>query len=166
MKQKTKALVLELCIFACKQSHFLFVPLVLMFAPCIGHAGATMLNATNDNRLRPTAAFTPELNPNAFWVDSTICTVVIKTPIEINKPIRSGTPIDQIANMPAICTSNSGQSVSENGVRTLLNSGFRVKGVSHSVTALGALADGKVELLLSAVFALERPEGMIPGLTR
>lgn len=114
----------------------------------------------------------PEQNANAFWVDSTVCSVVLKTTIDALKPIQQGaTPLDTLAARPATCSSNiTGQTMQAAGVRGLLAAGFRVNSVSHAVTPLYSSADARVELLLSAVFALERPQTtsavVVPGSVR
>lgn len=112
------------------------------------------------------AVLGPELQPRAFWVDSSVCTVLVKAPIDVARPLQAGTPIDLLATMPAICTSSvTGQAPVPGGVRSLLVAGFRITAVSHTVSALpvaasaaGAPAEGRVELLISAIFALERPQ--------
>ncbi len=107
-----------------------------------------------------------EINTNAFYVDSSVCTVVIKAPVEPGKPFQPGTPIDQLASLPAICTSSmTGQNTVQGGVRSQMINGFRVTGVSHAVTPLGILADGRQELLISMVIALERPQTALPVVT-
>lgn len=104
-----------------------------------------------------------EINTNAFYVDSSICTVVIKVPVEPGKPIQLGTPIDQLASLPAICTSSmTGQNTVQGGVRSQMNIGFRITGVSHAVTPIGIMTDGRQELLISMVVALERPQTVAP----
>ena len=104
-----------------------------------------------------------EINTNAFYVDSSVCTVVIKASVEPGKPIQPGTPIDQLASLPAICTSSmTGQNTVQGGVRSQMNIGFRITGVSHAVTPLGILSDGRQELLISMVIALERPQTVAP----
>ena len=104
-----------------------------------------------------------EINTQAFRVDSSLCTVVLKTSVEPGKPIQPGTPIDQLASLPAICTSNmTGQSTVPGGVRSQMMNGFRITGVSHSVTPLGLMSDGRQELLISMVVALERPQTVLP----
>ena len=114
----------------------------------------------------------PELQPRAFWVESSVCTVLVKAPIDATRPLQAGTPIDLLTSMPAICThSVTGQAPVPGGVRSLLMAGFRITAVSHTVSALpvaaaaaGTPADGRVELLISAIFALERPQASItPG---
>lgn len=106
------------------------------------------------------AALGPEVLPRAFWVDSTICTVLVKAPIDANKPLQAGTPIDLLTSMPAICTSSvTGQVPVPGGVRSLLVAGFRVTAVSHTVSPLPNTAgDSRVDLLISAIFSLERPQ--------
>lgn len=106
----------------------------------------------------------PETLATAFWVDSTVCSVVSKVPMDASKPILIGTPIDQFVSAPAICTSSvSGQNQVAGGVRNLLLQGFRITGVSHSVTPLATADVGKYELLLSAIFTLERPQSTNTG---
>jgi hypothetical protein len=102
----------------------------------------------------------PEQNANAFWVDSTVCSVVLKTSIDALKPIQQGaTPLDTLTAQPATCSSNiTGQTMQAAGIRALLAAGFRVNSVSHAVTPLHSSTDARVELLLSIVFALERPQ--------
>lgn len=115
------------------------------------------------------AVLGPELQPRAFWVESSVCTVLVKAPIDAARPLQAGTPIDLLASMPAICTSSvTGQAPVPGGVRSLLVAGFRITAVSHTVSALpvvaaaaGTPADGRVELLISAIFALERPQATI-----
>jgi hypothetical protein len=112
----------------------------------------------------------PELNPRAFWVDSSICTVVLKVPIDAAKPLAVGTPVDQLSSLPAVCASNvSGQTAVPGGIRSLLGQGFRVTAVSHALTALPGLALGaspgelRAELLITAIFCLERPQMAFPS---
>lgn len=126
-----------------------------LLAMALGHAGA--------------ATFGPELQPRAYWVESSVCTVLLKAPIDAARPLQTGTPVDLLATMPAICTSSvTGQAPVPGGVRSLLIAGFRITAVSHSVTALppastpaNGLADPKVELLVSAIFTLERPQAAV-----
>ncbi len=107
----------------------------------------------------------PEINPRAFWVESNICSIVIKVPIDAAKPLQVGTPFDQLASLPAICTGNvSGQAPVPGGVRSLLATGYRVVAVSHQVTALpGSTLDSRSEVLITALFSLERPQAQWPS---
>jgi hypothetical protein len=107
----------------------------------------------------------PEADTKAFWVESTVCTVVVKTPIDAVRPIQAGTPIDLLTSLPAICTSSvTGQNQVQGGIRSLLTAGFRVTGVSHQVAVLSpAGGDGKAELLISAILSLERQQLVAPG---
>jgi len=133
------------------------------------HAGVVTFPIVGEVRGGPATRvpLAPEINAQAFWVESAVCTLVLKTSIDIARPILSGTPIDQFSTLPATCALGTGAPVNwQGGVRALLGIGFRVKSVSHSVTNLGVVSDGKVELLLSAVFALERPDGSNPAMTR
>jgi hypothetical protein len=106
----------------------------------------------------------PLQDQSAFWVDSSVCTVVVKTSIDTTKGIQVGaTPFDSLTSLPAICISNvGGQTLVPNGVRYLMSMGFRIKSVSHTSTSLSNM-DNKVELLLSALFALERPQTIDPN---
>jgi len=103
---------------------------------------------------------TPSFDRSAFWVDTTICSVVLKTSIDAIKPLAPGTPIDQLSSLGAICTSNiSGQNLVTGGVRSLVAEGYRVTAMSHHVAVLApAAADGRAEVLISALFSLERPQ--------
>lgn len=111
-----------------------------------------------------------EVVPRAFFVDSSICTVLARAPIDTTKPLQAGTPLDLLVSMPTICTSNvSGQTAVQGGVRSLLAAGFRITAVSHQVTPLSSTpGDPRVELLITAVFGLERPQSQLalPGNTR
>jgi hypothetical protein len=101
----------------------------------------------------------PEQNNRAFYVDTTICSVVIKTSINPTASIQQGTPVDSLIGQPAICTSSvSGQSQISTGVRQLIGNGFRITGVSHAVTVLGQSTTDRSDLLISAIFTLERPQ--------
>jgi len=102
----------------------------------------------------------PVVDRSAFWVDSTVCSVVLKTSVDASKPLAPGTPIDQLSSLGAICISNiTGQNQVAGGVRSLLAEGFRVTALSHHVAVLApAAADGRSELLISALFSLERPQ--------
>ena len=121
---------------------------------------AVFLLAGGASPLAGAAALGPELLPRAFWVDSTVCTVLVKAPIDTTKPLQTGTPVDLLASLPAICTSSvTGQALVPGGVRSLLVAGFRVTAVSHTVSPLPAAAgDSRVDLLISAIFSLERPQ--------
>jgi hypothetical protein len=114
----------------------------------------------------------PEQNTRAFFVDTTVCSVVLKTSINAVASIQQGTPIDSLIGQPAICTSSvTGQAQVATGVRQVIGNGFRITGVSHSVTVIGLPTNERSELLLSAVFTLERPQATAsaannPPLTR
>lgn len=145
--------------------------LVVAFSVCV--FGLPVLSSRAE--MRPYTAppkLAPEQNANAFWVDTTVCSVVLKTTIDALKSIQQGaTPLDTLAAQPATCSSNiTGQTMQAAGVRGLLAAGFRVNSVSHAVTPLHSSADARVELLLSAVFALERPQTtstvVVPGAVR
>ena len=136
-------------------------PLVRTIAASIAFFGCANLSFAGVTNLQ--ARPPVEINTNAFFVDSSVCTVVIKASVEPGKAIQPGTPIDQLASLPAICTSSmTGQNTVQGGVRGQMINGFRVTGVSHAVTPLGILADGRQELLISMVIALERPQTVIP----
>ena len=110
-----------------------------------------------------------KINSKAYWIEINTCSVVLRTSIELNQKLQPNTPIDQLSSMPAICTSNvSGQNLVSGGVRNLIGSGHRITGISHQVTVLPTVStDGKVELLISAIFILEKPQSsQASGLTR
>lgn len=113
----------------------------------------------------PLTAGGPEVNPRAFWVESSICSIVIKVPIDAAKPLQVGTPFDQLVSLPAICTGNvSGQASVPGGVRSLLATGYRVVAVSHNVSTLpGPSNDSRSEVLITALFSLERPQAQWPA---
>src|ERR1035437_6599690 len=84
---------------------------------------------------------TTKLDRGAFWIESTVCSVVVKTTIDAVNPLLSGNPVETLAGIPANCTGNMMvQSEIQGGVRLLLQQGFRVTSVSHQITPL--LADG------------------------
>lgn len=137
-----------------KNKHF--TALVLLTSICISNACA------NAKWVEPS---TPTVNNKAYWVETNICSVVLRAPIETNKTLQASTPIDQLSSLPAVCTSNvTGQNQVAGGVRSLIGVGHRITGVSHQVTALpGVSPDGKVELLISALFSLEKPQVAQPS---
>lgn len=108
-----------------------------------------------------------EVQNRAFWVETAICTVVQRATIEPGRPIQLGTPIDLLPSLPAVCTSNAtGQTPVAAGVRSLTVAGFRVTGVSHQVTVLPTplqTVEPRAELLISAIFSLERPPASLPS---
>lgn len=126
----------------------------LCAAACAATAGAAAALPA------PGQLIAPVVDRSAFWVDSTICSVVLKTSVDAAKPLAPGTPIDQLSSLGAICTSNiTGQNLVAGGVRSLLAEGFRVTAMSHHVAVLApAVADGRAEVLISALFSLERPQ--------
>lgn len=107
------------------------------------------------------------IDRNAVLADSAVCTVVLKTSIEASQALGTGNPIDSLMTMPATCTGNMlTHTQMPGGVRQMLVSGFRLIGVSHQVTTLVTTPTGKAELLISAMFALERPTSVILNTTR
>ncbi len=111
----------------------------------------------------------PEVSLNAMWAETVVCTVVTKAPIDSSKKLQFGTPIDLITTAPSICTSSiTGQAAVNDGVRSLINAGFRITSVSHHVTALPTAtptgSPSQVELLISAIFALQRLQPALPVL--
>jgi hypothetical protein len=101
----------------------------------------------------------PEVDRNAFWIESTVCSVVVKTPIDATKPLLAGNPIATLAGITANCTGNMMvQNEVQGGVRLLLQQGYRIRALSHQVTPLHSDAESKVDLLISAIFTLERPQ--------
>jgi hypothetical protein len=116
---------------------------------------ALLLLATN---LVSAAASIPTVDQNSYWVENVICTAIVKTNFEASRNLAVGNPIEELVVMPANCSGNMMvKTIVNGGVRQLLQSGFRVVSVSHQVTTLVADPTGKAELLISALFALERP---------
>ena len=100
----------------------------------------------------------PTVDQSAYWVENVVCTAVVKTSIEASRNLIAGNPIEALVIMPANCSGNMmANSVVNGGVRQMLQSGFRLVSVSHQVTTLVADQTGKAELLISALFALDRP---------
>lgn len=99
------------------------------------------------------------MDRNAPWVESAVCSVAIKSELDANKPIHATTPIDNLVSAPATCTGNVMlRNELVGGVRGLLVNGWRVSSATHQVTTLRAFPSGQVELLISALFVLERPQ--------
>lgn len=102
-----------------------------------------------------------ERRPVFSPVETAMCAVVLKAPMQPARAVLPNNPIDRLGLMPAVC-SGGGMNQAEipGGIRQLLHAGWRVSHASHQVTNLGAgspaLADGSVELLVSGVFFLER----------
>ena len=121
--------------------------IVSVFMACLlcstAHAGA--VNLTVDK--------------NAPWVESAICSVAIKSELDANKPIQLTSPIDNLVSVPANCTGNVMlRAEVMGGVRSLLVNGWRIANTSHQVTSLRTLPSGQVDLLISGIFVLERPQ--------
>jgi hypothetical protein len=96
-------------------------------------------------------------NQTTQWVESTLCTVVLRAPIDAGKPLQSGNPIEAMASLPVVCTGSIMQQMPiAGGVRQMMTMGFRVTGISHQVTPIKSDADGKNELLITALFTMER----------
>jgi hypothetical protein len=134
----------------------------MYLAMAIGLVTCTMSTQAN---MKITESYAPTVNNKAYWVETNICSVVLRAPIEPNKTLQANTPIDQLSSLPAVCTSNlTGQNQVAGGVRSLIGVGHRITGLSHQVTALPSIStDGKVELLISALFSLEKPQVAQPS---
>ena len=132
------------------------IRLILLTSICVSNVFA------NARLVEPS---TPTVNNKAYWVETNVCSVVLRAPIEANKTLQANTPIDQLSSLPAVCTSNvTGQNQVAGGVRSLIGVGHRITSVSHQVTALPNVStDGKVELLISALFSLEKPQVAQPN---
>ena len=90
-------------------------------------------------------------------VETAVCTVVFKSSIDAAQPLGATNPIHTLATTPAICNGNSMMAMGiAGGVNQMLATGFRLINVSHQVTTLTTAPNGKTELLISAMFAMER----------
>jgi hypothetical protein len=90
--------------------------------------------------------------------ESAVCTVVKRVSIDLSKPLTVSNPIESLSLLPAVCNSRVLSKMEyTDGVRSLLVIGWRVTSASHQVTSLGTnTSTGAAELLVSAVFTLER----------
>lgn len=132
------------------------------FAGILFGGAALMAGSQSFAGIAPPSQASASIDRNAVLADSAVCTVVIKTSIEASQVLAAGNPIDGLSSMPATCNGNMMmQLVVGGGVRQMLVTGYRLIGVSHQVTALATSPSGKAELLISAVFALERPTTVI-----
>ena len=97
--------------------------------------------------------------------ESAVCTVVKRVTIDASKPLTTTNPIEGISTLPTVCNSRIfSKSEYVDGIRSLLVIGWRITSASHQVTTLGPNAStGAVELLISAVFSLERPSATANG---
>ena len=90
-------------------------------------------------------------------VETAVCTVVTKANFDASRPLQPGNPIESLAYLPAVCTSQvMSRADIRDGVRSLLSLGWRVVGASHQVTAVRTDATGMTDLLISAAFTIER----------
>lgn len=122
-------------------------------------AFATVLTCVASTVFGGMAFAATDVDRNAFWVESTVCSVVVKTSIDAVKPLSGGNPIETLAGVKANCTGNMMvQAEVQGGVRLLLQQGFRVTSLSHQITPLRTDGGGNVMLLISAMFTLERPQ--------
>ncbi len=111
-------------------------------------------------------AYVPRQEASAFWVNTQLCSVVLKTSLDSSKSLQSGTPLDSLLDLPAVCSDglNNRRANFPTGIRTLLEGGYRMTSVSHQVTPLShSSKDEKVELLISAIIALEQPRAVPLG---
>lgn len=100
----------------------------------------------------------PTVDANSYWVENVVCTSIVKTSIDVSRGLSAGNPIEGLSLMPVNCSGNMmTNTLVSGGVRQMLQSGFRLVSVSHQVTTLATDQTGKAELLISALFALERP---------
>ena len=88
-----------------------------------------------------------------------VCTVTSKSFLESGKPLYLGkTPIDSLKAETASCSStfSGADNLVAGGVMLLLAQGYRLASASHQVTPLHRDSEGRTELLVTAVFVLER----------
>lgn len=138
--------------------HAFYLKVILMFlrfscfialagGAMVAHAGIAKVagDVIPPNRVQPQ------------WVESTLCSVVMRAPIDAGKPLQAGNPIDTLVSQPVVCTGNATQQMPmAGGLRLMLSNGFRITSISHQITPIKFDPDGKTELLITALFGLER----------
>jgi hypothetical protein len=107
----------------------------------------------------------PEVDRDAYWVESTICTVSIRG-APGSGPAEAGQSLGTLAAAPAHCTGNMTTQIVPGGVNTLLQRGFRIKTAHHQIAWLPLRGEGDPTLLVTGLFALERPALRPPPIPR
>jgi hypothetical protein len=97
-----------------------------------------------------------EVDRDAYWIESAVCTVAIRTAAGAGVA-EAGNALGALTTAPANCTGNQMAQVVPGGVHTLLQRGFRITTAHHQIVTLPARADGEVAMLVTGLFALERP---------
>jgi hypothetical protein len=89
--------------------------------------------------------------------ETAVCTVVKRVSMDLTKPLTTSNPIEGLATLPAVC---NGRAMSKleygDGIRSLMGTGWTVMSVSHQVTHLGTGSNGSAEMLISAIFSIQR----------
>lgn len=91
--------------------------------------------------------------------ETAICTVVTLATVDAQRPLQSGNPVESMAYLPTVCTSQiMSRAEIRDGVRSLLALGWRMVNTSHQVTAIRPqmTAGSGADILISATFVLER----------
>jgi hypothetical protein len=90
--------------------------------------------------------------------ETAVCTVVKRVSIDLAKPLTGSNPIEGLATLPAVCNGRAMTKLEFNdGMRSLMGLGWQITSLSHQITPLGVnAANGSSELLVSAVFGIER----------
>jgi hypothetical protein len=90
--------------------------------------------------------------------ETAVCTVVKRVSIDLTKPLTGSNPIEGLVALPTVCNGRAMSKLEFNdGMRSLMGLGWQVTSVSHQVTPLaGNATNGSTELLVSAVFGIER----------
>lgn len=104
-----------------------------------------------------TSAGAGAIASSPLTVETAVCSVVWKSSYEPSRAIAPANPIESLPYLPALCTSQiMSRAEIRDGVRSLLALGWRAVNTSHQTTMVGTSKDGAAELLISAIFTLER----------
>lgn len=91
--------------------------------------------------------------------ETAICTVVTLATVDAQRPLQSGNPVESMAYLPTVCTSQiMSRAEIRDGVRSLLALGWRAVNTSYQVTTLRpqTTVGSGADILISASFVLER----------
>ncbi len=97
-----------------------------------------------------------EVDRNAFWIESAVCTVVIKTPASIGVADPTAV-LGALVSTAASCTGNVMAQIVPGGVSAMLQRGFRLTTAHHQIVLLPARGEADAAWLVTGLFALERP---------
>lgn len=129
--------------------------LAVFLAVCSASVGLGW--AAPRNALNPT-----EVDHDAYWIESAVCSMSIRT----SAGAEPGAMLGTLITAPAQCTGNVMAQHVAGGVQTMLQRGFRVRTAHHQITLLPARADGEAGMLVTGLFTLERPAVKSPPIPR